>query len=294
MTFKDVIIVVGPTASGKRQLAHAIAQNTGGEIISADSMKIYRMADIGTSKPQKKYTQEVKYHLIDIIEPDERYDLGQFFSSACGLIDDMHKRDILPIVSGGTSLYISKIIDGLAAIPPVSSKIIKELEKESVESLYAELMKVDPERASELHPNMKRRIVRALGVFRQSGKKMSQMIKNTSPPDYNTLTLLIDWPRERLYERINRRVDRMIDEGLIEEVRQLLQKYGEKAPVFEGVGYKEFLPFLRGEISLEEAKEDLKKASRHYARRQLVWWRTKNLIRLDGEKLVDLGILSEG
>lgn len=293
MSFNELIIITGPTASGKRQLAHRMALALGGEIISADSMKVYRAADIGTSKPLREYRKEVRYHLTDIINPAERYDAGKFYSSACSLIDDMHKRGVLPIISGGTSLYISKILDGLADIPPVESKIIEDLEAEPVENLYSELMRCDPERAGELHHNMKNRIVRALGVYRQTGRRMSELIKNTAPPGYSTHTLIIDWPREVLYERINRRVDKMIENGLIDEVNSILKKYGPDAPVFEGVGYKEFIPYLRGEVRLNDAAGEVKKATRHYARRQLIWWRRKKVIRLDGERLLREGVLKE-
>jgi tRNA dimethylallyltransferase len=282
---KTVIIITGPTASGKAGLAHLIAKNIGSEIIMADSMKVYREADIATSKPQKSYQEEVKYHLIDIIDPFDRYDVGSFYRDSCTIIDGLHKVSKVPVVCGGTALYISKLTDGIADMPVIPDDLTEELMVLPVEDLYEQLKTVDPERARELHPNMKIRIVRALGVYKCTGKKMSDLMLCTKPPDYNCILIGINWDRRVLYERINKRVDNMVNDGLIEEVDRLYGKYGPEAPVFQGVGYKQFLTYFKKESNLKETIEEVKKATRNYAKRQLTWWRSKELIWLDGEKL---------
>jgi tRNA dimethylallyltransferase len=280
-----VIIVTGPTASGKAKLAHMIAKSIGGEIIVADSMKVYREADIATSKPAKALQKEIKYHLIDIIDPTDRYNAGDFYRDSCVLIDGLHQKNKIPVVAGGTSLYISKLIEGIADIPSLPDDITKELEAKPVEELYKELESVDPERAREIHPNMKIRIVRALGVYRVTGKKMSDLMLCTTPPDYNFIVVGLNWDRAVLYDRINNRVDKMVENGLVEEAELLFSKYGPEAPVFTGVGYKQMLPYLQDKIDLNKAIADTKKSTRNYAKRQLTWWRGKNVIWLDGEKI---------
>jgi tRNA dimethylallyltransferase len=282
---RDVIIITGPTASGKTALSHLLAKNTGGQIIAADSMKVYRDVDIGTSKPPRSYQQEVKYHLIDIVEPTRRYDVGSFYRDACILIDGMHNKNILPIVTGGTSLYIAKLMEGLAEIPGIPEEMKKELEKKPVKILYDDLKKVDPKRAEQLHPNMKKRIVRAIGVYEITKKKMSELLLCTKPPNYNFILLGISWKREVLYERINKRVDKMIEAGLVEEVKNLYSLYGGEAPVFEGVGYQQLLTYLKGDMELKQAIGDIKQATRNYAKSQMTWWRNRKVIWLDGKKL---------
>ncbi len=282
---KDVIIITGPTASGKTCLAHLLAKSIGGEIIIADSMKAYRETDIATSKPPESYRKEIKYHLLSIIDPAREYDVGSFYKNACIIIDNLHKKNILPIISGGTSLYISKLTDGLAEIPKIPESIKNELEQKPTEILYEELKKVDLVRAEKLHPNMKKRIIRALGVYKSTGKRMSKLMLDTVPPSYNFIILGIRWDREKLYERINKRVDKMIKAGLVDETQNLYKKYGQNAPVFEGFGYRQLLPYIKEEINLEQAIEDIKQATRNYAKSQLTWWRNKDLIWLNGEKL---------
>ncbi len=288
-----VIIVAGATASGKTALARHIAASCGGEIISADSMKVYRGADVGSSKPPESFRREVKYHLIDIIDPDERYDAGSFFRDACRLIDEMHSRGVIPVVSGGTSLYITRLMEGIADIPPVPGDITEELSARPVVELYEELQRTDPGRAAAIHPNMKKRIVRALGVFRHTGMRMSRLLEETVSPPYTFIPVTVEWEREVLYERINRRVDRMVREGLLEEVRTLLERYGPSAPVFEGVGYRQFLPAAAGETSPEEAAAETAKATRNYARSQLIWWRNRKKIPLRGSILAGYGVLKD-
>jgi tRNA dimethylallyltransferase len=276
---KDVIIVTGPTAGGKTKLAHSIALSAGGEIIVADSMKVYRGADIGTSKPPEDYLKEVKYHLLGIIRPDERYDLGSFHKDSLNIIKSLHKRNKLPVVAGGTPLYITKLIEGLADIPSINEKTAEKLEGMDTAELYERLKKADPERAEAIHPNMRKRIIRAFGVYLDTGSKMSQLLSETRPPPYNFIVLYIDWPREKLYERSEKRVDRMFEAGLIEEVKLLLDKYSDKAPVFEGVGYSETVQYLRGVMTIKEASDEIKKKTRHYARKQLTWWRNRTFTR---------------
>ncbi len=292
--FQDntVLVITGATASGKASLAHKIARECGGEVIVADSMKVYRNADILTSKPPPEHLKEVRYHLIDIIEPDRWYDAGSFCRTARSVIDNLHRKNKLPVVAGGTALYVTSLMEGIADIPPLDEEVEKNLELEPTGELYRQLKDQDPERASEIHPNMRKRIIRALGVFIQTGKKMSELLKKTSPPPYNFAALRISWEREELYSRINRRVDRMCSMGIEKETEKLLEKYGRGAPVFEGLGYGEIASYIKGELSFEEAVEAIKKTTRNYARRQLTWWRNRDIIKLDGRKLKAAGIIS--
>ncbi|MEA3505937.1 MAG: tRNA (adenosine(37)-N6)-dimethylallyltransferase MiaA [Elusimicrobiota bacterium] len=282
---KDVIVITGPTAAGKSGLAHKIARAAGGEIIVADSVKVYKGADIGASKPTAEKLKEVKYHLLDIIEPDQRYDVGRFYRDSIDIIEKLHQKDRLPVVAGGTPLYITKLTEGLADIPALKEETRKELSQFSTSELYSRLEKADPERASELHPHMRKRILRALGVYMDIGRKMSELYEETKVPSYDFIKLYVSWPREELYERIEMRVEKMFKAGLVEEVKTLLKNFGSDAPVFEGVGYSETTAYLAGDLTLEEAKEEMKKNTRHYARKQLTWWRNRNLVCLDGEKL---------
>ncbi|MFH1416099.1 MAG: tRNA (adenosine(37)-N6)-dimethylallyltransferase MiaA [Elusimicrobiota bacterium] len=284
----DVLVIAGPTASGKSRLAYLIAKNTGGEVIVADSMKVYRTADIGTSKPPSEYRDNVNYHLMDMISPDDRYDVGSFCRDASSIIDSLHSRKKLPVIAGGTALYVMKLTEGLADMPEVSSKIIRELESLSSEDLYEELCRVDPKRASELHPNMRKRIIRALGIYRSSGKRMSEYILETKPPSYNFKLLTIEWKRETLYNRIDKRVDKMISQGLVDEVRELYTRYGPDAPVFEGVGYRQLIPYIENRQDIAGAVGEIKKATRNYAKQQLTWWRNRDILRLDGTKLISV------
>ncbi|MGM0442337.1 MAG: tRNA (adenosine(37)-N6)-dimethylallyltransferase MiaA, partial [Elusimicrobiota bacterium] len=263
---KEVIVITGPTASGKTKLAHSMALSLDGQVIMADSMKVYREADIGTSTPPLEYREEVNYHLVNIIEPTERYNLGKFYRDSRDIIDRLHKDGKLPVVCGGTSLYITKLMEGLAEIPSLEEDIKEELNNRESGDLYEELQKKDPARAKNLHPNMKKRIVRALGIYRQTGKKMSTLLQKTTPPDYEFIPMAIKWDRDILYERINKRVDRMIDSGFIDEVKTLSEKYSKEAPVFEGVGYRDILKYLEGDIKLKKAKDDIKQSTRNYAR----------------------------
>lgn len=284
---KDVLVVTGPTASGKTKLSCLLAKNTGGQIIVADSMKVYRETDIATSKPPEELKKDIKYHQIDIIDGDERYNVGAFYRDCRMIIDSLHKKNILPIVCGGTSLYITKLVEGLADIPKLPREMKNELEKQSVENLYKKLKKIDPERAGQLHPGMKKRIVRALGVHMHTGRKMSRLLLSTKPPPYNFIILYLDWEREILYKRINKRVERMIKSGMKEEAENLFNKYGPESPVFEGVGYRQMIPYFNKEIDLKTAIEDIKKATRNYAKSQISWWKNKDKIILNGNKISD-------
>ncbi len=282
---KYVIVITGPTASGKTKLAHRLALSMDGEIIMADSMKVYREADIGTSTPPLEYRKKVNYHLVDIIDPTQRYNLGEFYRSSLDIIERLHSQGKLPVVCGGTSLYITKLMEGLAKMPAVKDNIKEKLNQRESGELYKELQKTDPARAQKLHPNMKKRIVRALGIHRQTGKKMTTLLKETTPPDYDFIPLGIKWERDILYKRINKRVYDMIEKGLVEEVKKLSKKYSKTAPVFEGVGYRDVLKYLEGKISLKKAMEDIKQSTRNYARKQLTWWRKREIIWLSGKEL---------
>ena len=284
----DVLVITGPTASGKTKLAYNIAHALKTEIIVADSMKVYKHADIATSKPPEAYRKKIPFHLIDIIEPCDRYDVGSFCRDTVRIINKLHKENRTPVIAGGTSLYITKLMEGIADIPQLPEDIKFKLEKQDTVSLYEQLKEADPERAAQLHSNMKKRIVRALGVYMHTGKRMSKMLKDTIPSDYNFIVITVEWPRKELYDRINLRVDRMFQAGLAEEAKNLYKNFGSDAPVFAGVGYKQLIPWLTGVGTLEEATEKVKKATRNYAKNQLTWWRHRDIIRLQGLKLSNL------
>ncbi|MDO8435195.1 MAG: tRNA (adenosine(37)-N6)-dimethylallyltransferase MiaA [bacterium] len=261
-----LIVVIGATASGKSELAREIASRFGGEIISADARQVYRGMDIGTAK------DTAPQHLVDIRHPDEPYTVADFQHDAIAVIRDIHARGKLPILVGGTGLYVNAVVDNLT-IPKVTEnpELRKRLEEKSADELLMMLNVRDPHAASLIDPHNKRRIIRALEIIETTGS----LNRTKGEPLFDTLMLGITIPREELYQRINARVDSMMQEGFLNEVRALLQKYPPSAKAFDAIGYRELIAWITsGEKEpLETIAEKIKSATRAYARRQLTWWR---------------------
>lgn len=278
---KPLIVIAGPTGVGKTELAHCLAHKLDGEIISADSRQVYRYMDIGTAKPNKSLQDEIPYHLIDIVAPDEDFSVANFKAMAEKIIGQVHSRDKLPFLVGGTGLYIKAITTGLFPSPFPSSTIRQELQLQASKCgqryLYDKLCQVDKEKAKKISPNDTRRIIRALEVFYQTGLPISQLQKHrTQRKDYNLIMICLNKDRHILYHQINERVDKMIKKGLVDEVKTLLKMgYHEDLISMEAVGYKQIIDYLRGNYSLDEAIEAIKRQTRNFAKRQLTWFRAE-------------------
>lgn len=277
-----VIAVVGPTASGKTSLAVDIAKAVGGEVVSADSMQIYKGMSIATAKPTKENQDGIPHHLIDFIEPSDAYSVAQYVSDAKACIADIVKRGKMPIVAGGTGLYIDSLLDGVdfGFVPDnteVREKLKKRMAEEGASALLAELHAIDTETAEKLHENNTGRIIRALEVYYLTGETISeQKIKSRqNGSDYEPLYIYINYSdRQKLYDRIENRVDMMMENGLLDEAREYIS-LGEETTAKQAIGYKELKPYFSGECSLSEAVENLKKETRHYAKRQITWFKRK-------------------
>jgi tRNA dimethylallyltransferase len=273
-------ILLGPTASGKESAAVACAKMIGGEIVSVDSMKIYRTLDIGTAKASEKIRADVPHHCLDIADPEENFSVGRYVEEAEKAIVSVVARGKVPILSGGTALYYKGLLEGLFDGPSADADLREEFnrraETEGVEKLYAELAEVDPQAAEKIHPNDLRRIVRALEVAKLTGQPISSQQTQWVGAEYRYPCALaaLDWPREVLYARIEKRVDLMMAEGLLEEARQVYEKrdYLSRTPL-QAVGYKEFFSYFSGETDLAEAVELLKKNTRNLAKSQMTWFR---------------------
>ena len=281
-----ILAVTGPTASGKTSLAIALARELNGEIISCDSMQIYREMDIGTAKPTKDEQAAVRHHLIDILPPDAPYSCSDYVKDAEAVIDDIVSRGKLPIFCGGTGLYLDRLLRGgnedeAASDPAIREELKKFYKENGVDALYERLVSLDPEAAEAIHKNNVKRVMRAIEICLVTGQKKSEIDKKNSEMsdkyDATVITLAFN-DRERLYERIDRRVDAMIEEGLVEETKKLLDMgvFERSLTASQAIGYKELFPYFRGEVSLEECIDELKRASRRYAKRQITWFSGKD------------------
>lgn len=277
-----LLVVCGPTASGKTAAAVTLAKKFRGEVISADSMQIYKHMDIGTAKPALDETCGIPHHLLDILEPSENFSLAAYVKLAGEAIAGIHARGALPVLAGGTGLYISTLIDGVSLTEMESSpglrKELEDIAKErGADYLWNILNETDPEAAGMIHPNNIGRVVRAIEVHRLTGVTMSEQRRRSretrSPYDVKIIGLGFA-NRENLYHRISIRVDDMIEAGLVEEAGRLMDKYSETAS--QAIGYKELIPYLNGEQTLGEAVENIKRETRRYAKRQLTWFRRDN------------------
>lgn len=276
---EKLVVIIGPTAVGKTDLSLELAEQFDGEIISGDSMQVYREMNIGTAKAAPEELARVPHHLIDIISPSDEYSVAQFQDSATRLITEINQRGHLPFIVGGTGLYIESVthrfqFSQTSQDPELRDRLQRLADTEGVEALHSRLEAVDPVTAERLHPNDVKRVIRALEIYECSGYKMSdfQLRAQYSPYDLVIIGLTMD--REKLYQRINHRVDLMIEAGLIEEVRSLLDRgYDATLVSMQGLGYKEVIPYLYGEVTLEKAVNDIKQRTRHFAKRQLSWFR---------------------
>ncbi|MGZ0049655.1 tRNA (adenosine(37)-N6)-dimethylallyltransferase MiaA [Brevibacillus gelatini] len=276
---EKLVVIIGPTAVGKTQLSLDLAQQFNGEIISGDSMQVYRGMDIGTAKAEPAELALVPHHLIDIKNPDEDYSVALFQESATRLITEINQRGRLPFIVGGTGLYIESVTHRFqfaqaSQNPELREQLQRLAEAEGVEALHARLADVDPITAQRLHPNDVKRVIRALEIYESTGYKMSDFQLRAQHSPYDLVMIGLTMERAVLYERINRRVDLMIEAGLVDEVRGLLDKgYDASMVSMQGLGYKELIPYLYGEITLEKAINDIKQRTRHFAKRQLSWFR---------------------
>ena len=276
-----IICIVGPTASGKTALAVHLAKALGGEVVSCDSMQLYRLLDIGTAKPTEAEMDGVRHHMIDIADPDEPFSVGKFVSMADSAVQDILRRGRPAILAGGTGLYIDSLIAGRDFAPGPATGARERLEArmahEGPEELLRELAAVDPETAARLHPADKKRILRALEVYAETGRTITQHNLDTQlrPARYHPFWIGLDFvSRAELYRRIDLRVDRMLEQGLLDELRALAARgIDPRATAMQAIGYKEFFPALAGEIPVEQAAELCKQHSRNYAKRQLTWFR---------------------
>lgn len=276
-----VLAVVGPTASGKTALGVALAEQFGGEIISADSMQIYKGLDVGTAKVTPEETRGIPHHGVDILQPDEPFSVADFTALAGALEREISGRGHLPILVGGTGLYVQSFLYGVrfaAEKTPdgLREQLAAELNEKGPEAMYAELQAVDPEAAAAIHPNNHIRVLRALEHYRATGKKLSEQKADSLPPEkpYRSLILGLDFPeRAQLYRRIDLRVDKMLDAGLLDEAKLVYDHRQTYRTAAQAIGYKEFFSYFEGTAPLDACTEKLKQASRNYAKRQLTWFR---------------------
>lgn len=277
----NLIVIAGPTGVGKTDLSICVADKINGEIISADSRQIYRYMDIGTAKVEKEYRDKIKHHMIDIVDPNEEFSVSDFKKITMEIIDDINKKRKIPLLVGGTGLYINSIVYEIDFTNVASNKTIREhyesiLLEKGKQFLYELLMEKDYDTATKLNINDTKRIIRALEVYDVTKIPMSKQNKDFRKPSskYNLIMYLLYMDRSKLYDRINARVDKMIEDELIDEVETLLKSGYEKSlNSMQGIGYKEIVDYLENRISLDEAVELIKKRSRNYAKRQLTWFK---------------------
>ena len=281
-----LVIILGPTAVGKSDVALDIAAELYGEIVNADSQQVYRYLDIGTGKPSVEDRARVPHHLIDLVNPDEEFNAALFRQLAMTGIGDIHQRERNAIVCGGTGFYLKALTQGLFVGPGQDSRIREKLERDIGENglavVYNRLVKIDPSVTSTIHPNDRQRIIRALEVFELTGKPLSEWQKEHAFGDdpYEIVKIGLNRDRAELYDRINRRCERMIQNRLFEEVRGLISKgYGLELKPLRSVGYRQMGAVLNGVLSLEDALEEMKQETRHLAKRQLTWFRSDTEIR---------------
>ena len=283
-----MLAIVGPTASGKTAVSIEIAKRLGGEIVSCDSMQIYRRMDIGTAKPTKEEMCGIPHHLIDAVEPDAPFSCAEYVSLAGEAVKDIAARQKCPILCGGTGLYLDRFLCGemeeTHANEDLRASLFAFAEREGVAALHERLRAVDPESADAIHPNNVKRVVRALEIFEQTGIPKSEFDRRSQAVEspYDAVVIGLHYPRrEVLYKRINRRVDMMLADGLLEETRRLLDEgvFARNQTAAQAIGYKELLGYFDGNETLAEAAENLKTATRRYAKRQLTWFSAKPYVK---------------
>lgn len=301
---EKVVVICGPTASGKTALSIELAKRINGEIVSADSMQIYKDMDIGTAKPTIDEMKGIKHYLLDFVSPEERYSVAQYKQDAKISIKEIIAKGKTPIIVGGTGLYVDSLIYEIEYTDiKVDENYRKELEKiieeKGLEELYKKAMEIDEVAMKKISPNDKKRIMRVLEIYKATGKTKTQQEKESrkKPVEYDYRIFAINWDREILYERINERVDKMIEQGLIDEVKNILKKYDKFPTAMQGLGYKEVVDYINGIYTKEEMIEKIKMETRRYAKRQLTWFRkNKQTIWLDGKNDLqnNIDIILEG
>lgn len=282
----NIICIAGPTASGKTALAATLAKELNGEVVSCDSMQVYRRMDIGTAKPTLEEMQGIPHHMIDVAEPWEDFSVSRYCEMAAPIVDDIISRGKTAVIAGGTGLYMDALIRGNAFAPFPATGVRERLEAqadaEGMEAMLSRLRAVDPDAARRLHLSDRKRILRALEVYLETGETITEHNRKTQavPPRYSPLWLGLDFARRgELYRRIDLRVGLMLEQGLVDEIRGLLADgIPEKATAMQAIGYKEFVDALDGRCTIEEAADQVRQSSRRYAKRQLTWFRRNKAI----------------
>ncbi len=276
-----MVAIGGPTATGKTALSVALAKEFGGEVVNADSMQIYRGLDVGTAKPTAEERQGIPHHLMDFLPPEAPYSVADFTAAAAPLIEQLNSAGKLPIVTGGTGLYITSLMKGTAFAPEKTDPAIRarlqtEADEQGSAALYARLQQIDPAYAEKLHPNNLPRVIRALELFEATGRRMSEQQRAAlaAEPPYRSLCICLTCrDRAELYRRIDRRVDTMLQNGVLEEAKLVYDNRETYRTAAQAIGYKEFFPYFSGEMPLNDCTNRLKQATRNYAKRQLTWFR---------------------
>ena len=304
MLKEKVIVICGPTASGKTALSIELAKQINGEIVSADSMQIYKDMDIGTAKPTKEEMQGIKHYLIDFVSPDERYSVADYKQDAKKAIRKILKKGKVPIIVGGTGLYVDSLIYEIE-YPSIEfdeeyrRELEKEVDEKGLEELYEKAKIIDSEAIKKISKNDKKRILRILEIYHATGKNKTEQEKESRKKEveYDYKVFALKWDREMLYERINKRVDIMLEQGLIEEVKSIYEKYNKFPTAMQGLGYKEVVEYLENKTTKEEMIEKIKQETRRYAKRQMTWFRkNKQTIWLNAEDEIqnNIKIILEG
>jgi tRNA dimethylallyltransferase len=292
-----VVAVVGPTASGKSNLGVEIALRKNGEIVSADSMQIYKEMNIGTAKPTEEEMKGVPHHLIDFVEINQTFSVADYVSLASKCISEIYEKNKLPLIVGGTGLYVNSLLNNIQFYEndkddKLREELTEKAEKEGSQVLVSELKSFDPESANRIHPNNISRLIRAIEIYRTTGVTMTEQIRKSKekPAPYKVCYIGLDYKnRQNLYSKINKRVDTMIKNGLIDEAREILNKSNSKTAL-QAIGYKELIPYFNQKCTLDEAVDNIKRESRRYAKRQLTWFRRNeniNWIYLDDYKNIN-------
>ncbi|MDI3534119.1 MAG: tRNA dimethylallyltransferase [Thermosediminibacterales bacterium] len=299
---KNLMVIVGPTAVGKTSTAIDVAIRLNGEIVSADSMQIYKYMDIGTAKPTRDEMKGIKHHMIDIIEPDQEFSVADYKKMAEEKIDEILHTGKLPILTGGTGLYIKSITDNYffseADVDwPLRNKLKDQFVKYGKMYMYEKLKQIDPKTAEKVHPNDTKRIIRALEVYEKTGKPISYYYEQTKlrKPKYKLIIYGLEAPRKKLYEKINKRVDKMIEKGLVQEVKNLLDMgFTKKMNSMKGLGYKQIIDYLEGKLTLDEAINLIKRETRRFAKRQFTWFKKdKRIIWINTDELNPVDFIYE-
>ena len=304
MEKEKVIVICGPTASGKTALSIELAKKINGEIVSCDSMQIYKEMNIGTAKPTKEEMQGIKHYMIDIISPDERYSVADYKKQAKEAIKEILSKGKVPIVVGGTGLYVDSLIYEID-YPEIEfdekyrEELEQEVEERGLEALYEKAKEIDEEAIKKISSNDKKRILRILEIYHATGKNKTEQEKESrkTPVEFDYKVFALNMDREKLYERINKRVDLMIENGLIEEVENIYKKYNKFPTAMQGLGYKEVVQYLEKRLTKEEMIEKIKQETRKFAKRQLTWFRkNKETIWLNADDTIqnNIKIILEG